>query len=93
MSKSKQRRSALTAASQGSEAITELLRFHNEGPADWTAFGDIDVVAKLTEALVLACTIEAAVQRQEKSMEHEYLEAIDQLRSDAEKFVQNWCGQ
>lgn len=92
MSKSKQRRAALTAASHGSEAITELLRFHSEGPADWSAFGDIDVIANLSEALALACGVEAAVRLQEKSTEHEYLEAIGTLQSDVETFIQNWCG-
>ncbi|WP_374414261.1 hypothetical protein [Novosphingobium colocasiae] len=50
---------ALIAASQASEAVAELLRFHREGPQAWSAFGDIEVVCNLAEALKLACEIEA----------------------------------
>lgn len=51
-------RPALIAAHQAIEAATELLRFHREGAAtDWGAFGEIEVVEKLAEALALACHI------------------------------------
>ena len=93
MSKSISRR-AVIAAAQGSEAVTELLRFHVEGPAGDTAFGDIEVVEKLAEALAVACDIEFAVRLEQglRNSEQEYEEALEDLRSVARSFVEEWCG-
>lgn len=47
----------LIAAMAASESVTELLRFHHEGPAGFTAFGEIEVCEKLAEALAIAIDI------------------------------------
>lgn len=87
--------SALIAAAQASEATTELLRFHREGPAGWTAFGDVEVIEKLAEALLLACRIDLAERdiRQRKSpTTREYEAAVNQLAGAAANFIEGWAG-
>lgn len=82
---------ALIAACQSSEAVAELLRFRREGPQAYSAFGDIEVVEKLAEAIVHAGRI---------ALDHlgdgchmlEYREALGQIVHAAANFIEGWAG-
>ncbi len=88
--------SALIAATQASEAVAELLRFHREGSALFGPFGEVEVVEKLAEAVAIACEIElrenfnlsATAQDQDSQ---DYRAALEQLRDAARHFIQGWA--
>lgn len=83
---------AIIAAAQASEATTELLRFHREGPAGWTAFGDIEVVEKLTEALALSIELQQSEPADPASADVGYAAALDCLRASCLTFIEDWVG-
>jgi hypothetical protein len=84
-------RAALIAASQASEAVTELLRFHIEGPAGRMAFGQVEVLEKLAEALLHAARIEIDTLAAD-SMDAEYREELGQIASACARFIEGWAG-
>lgn len=81
---------AVLAAQQATEASTELLRFYREGPASDLAFGDIEVIEKLAEALVIAITLHLDYLPEMSSL----LEAAEaaQLRDACNGFISGWAG-
>lgn len=84
-------RAALVAAAQAAEALAELLRFHGEGPHAYSAFGEVDVVGKLAEALLHATRIE----RDHMSAKPEWTEdreELSQLGAACAKFIDGWVG-
>lgn len=82
---------ALVAAAQGSEAVTELLRYHREGPQAYSAFGDVDVVELLAEAVLHAGRI-AINHLAETEHNREYRDEIGQLTAAAARFIDGWAG-
>ena len=78
------------AAAQASEAVTELLRFHREGPAGHTAFGDVEVCEKLAEALCLAIAIH--VGEGGLAPDPEERELLDRLRAACAAYLAGWAG-
>lgn len=86
-----QDRRALIAASQASEAATELLRYFAEGPASDRAFGDVDVICKLAEALKLAADIECEHLEPFPHTHHEMGETR-RLAATCAQFIEGWAG-
>lgn len=84
-------RAALIAASQASEAVHELLRFYQEGPASDRAFGDVEVVSKLAEALKLACNIECDLLAPFPHAQEEHGE-VNRLAGACANFIEGWAG-
>lgn len=78
---------AMIAAAQASEAVTELLRFCREGPANDLAFGEIEVCLKLAEALVISIDIHLG-QPNIRQHEGEFgLADLDHLRASAARYI------
>jgi len=76
---------ALAAAHQASEATHELIRFAREGEAGFTAFGDVEVIEKLADALKMAIDIDdvgAASNEEERK----------QLRHALGNYLEGWMG-
>lgn len=84
-------RASLIAASQASEAVHELLRFYQEGPASDRAFGDVEVVSKLAEALKLACDIECHFLADFPHAKEEHGE-VSRLGGICANFIEGWAG-
>lgn len=82
---------SLIAATQASEAVAELLRFHREGPQAYSAFGDIEVVEKLAEAIVHAGRTHLEHLGDGDHM-HEYREALGQIIHACANFIEGWAG-
>ena len=80
---------ALIAAAQASEATTELIRYHREGPAGWTAFGDIEVIEKLAEALALAINLE--LPNLDPASGSGETEALLALQAAAKTYIVGWA--
>ena len=78
---------SLLAATQASEATAELLRYTREGPAGFTAFSEIDVVGKLTEALVLAIDLEL---NEIDGVNPGEAAALRALQSTAKSYIAGW---
>ncbi|SFG09131.1 hypothetical protein SAMN05518801_10774 [Novosphingobium sp. CF614] len=85
------RNSALIAAHQASEAVTELLRYHREGPHAYSAFGDVDIVEKLAETVLLAGRI-AIDELADDGYLREYRDELGQLTAAAARFIDGWAG-
>lgn len=87
---------ALIAAACTSEATTELLRYAREGQADDTAFGDIEVVEKLAEALRIAIDLHCAARRlilhPAKLWDTDEIEELRCLRAACAGFIDGWAG-
>ena len=75
---------ALAAASQALEATSELLRYAREGDNHPAPFGDVEVVAKLCDALKLAIEVETGGDFRD--------DEIRQLYGAACNFVEGWAG-
>lgn len=86
------RHAALVAASQASECVPELLRFHNEGPSGWSAFGEVEIIEKLAEALLHAGRIHLDVMGDDKPIEKEYRDEVFQLTAACARFIEGWAG-
>lgn len=81
----------LIAAAQASEATTELLRFYREGPANDLAFGEIEVVEKLCEALGISIDIHLG---EPGAAQHEgdQIEDLKCLRAACARYIAGWAG-
>lgn len=77
---------AIIAAHQATDATAALLLHATEGGG----FGDVEVVGKFAEALVLSIDIHVASSVEE--CDTEYLAELDALRNAAAKFIEGWVG-
>jgi len=82
---------ALAAASQATEATAELIRFTREGAysRNYPLAPDVDVVAKLADALKL--TIEIAPPKLDFHDDDER-ENLSQLQAELTRFLEGWVG-
>jgi len=76
---------ALAAAHQASEAITELMRYAREGEAGFTAFGNVEVIEKLADALKMAIDID-------DGGEPSHDEERKQLYAALGNYIEGWMG-
>lgn len=85
-------RAAIIAASQASEALSELLRYISEGPdSARSPFGETDVVAKLAEALKLSLEIEGH-PRPDTYLDEDELAILERLKATVTDFLAGWAG-
>ena len=84
---------AIVAAAQATEATAELLRFAREGEInDRNAFdAEVDVVAKLAEALKLALEIEDH-PRADTYLDADELALLNNLKAATAAFIAGWNG-
>ncbi|MBV2147916.1 hypothetical protein KRZ98_06375 [Sphingobium sp. AS12] len=83
--------SAIVAAAQASEAVSELLRFAREGNyTEASPFND-EVVAKLAEALKLAIGIDDTPHKS-CWLDANELALFANLRAAAVAFLEGWAG-
>ena len=83
---------AIVAAAQASEATTELLRFAREGEHSVrSAFGETDVIGKLTEALSLALDIDAP-DPANTHLDDDEMALLADLKASCARFIEGWVG-
>lgn len=89
-----ERRAAIGAAQQATEAAAEFLRFADEGPASTRFPFEWDPVEKIAEATRTAATIERAYMvavSDERERDVEGIAKLDRLIAACSAFMEGWA--
>ena len=77
---------AILAAHLATDANAALLNHAREGEG----FGDVEVVEKLAEALILAIGIHTEVEVE--ACDHGYRKGLGRLSEECARFIESWAG-